>query len=102
MSKKAMTWAFAQPMKSWITKFVLVTLGHYADERGVLSLSVNAIAEKACLDKKILVKALNRLKRAGLVEDTGGQTDVANPVGTYRLRMDKGVDNIESYPQNSP
>lgn len=86
MSIQAMTWAYAQKMKSSV-KFVLVTLCDYADAEYRLWPSIADLVEKTCMDRKTVMSAIAELEENGYLVDTGERTGKTRQVKVYFVNV---------------
>lgn len=89
MSNRAINWAVNIYVGSSIAKTVLFLLANRADKETFLVWSsVSRLAREAELSNRSVFKALNTLKRAGLIHDTGRRTGYKNLIRVYRINAD--------------
>lgn len=97
MSVSALTWAFAQKVKTPSAKLVLVALADYANEELQVYPSISALEQKTCLDRKAIFRALDALKRKGIIKDSGIRQGRTGRIPVYHLIVPKG----ESFPNGN-
>lgn len=86
-----MTWAYVQhptgtkDITTPTLKFVLVTMGNYANEDWETWRRVDVLAADTDLNKRTILRALDRLQALDLVADTGTRKGRTKRVVVYRL-----------------
>jgi hypothetical protein len=88
MSIPALNWAFKVQGLSSSDKFVLVALSDYASEGGLCYPSIQTLCFKTCLNRKTVIRCLDRLLESGHVIDTGKKVGNTESIKVYRLQDD--------------
>lgn len=95
MSWPALGWASKQRPGRVADKMVLIALAdRHSEESGLSYPSVAWLADFACLDRKTVVAALDRLEAAGLIADSGERVGKTKQVKAYTLNLnstEKGI-----------
>jgi hypothetical protein len=83
MSLQALVWAFDLDLRPATTKFVLVALADYASDENLCFPSVQTLCDKTCLDRKTVLRALERLEELLLIRDTQKRCGSTKQVKIY-------------------
>lgn len=87
MSSKGIGWAIEQKARG-IDKLVLILLAEaHKVESGLAFPSIKWLVEHTGLDRKTVIRSLDRLEIVGLIEDTGERVGKTNQVKCYRLQL---------------
>jgi hypothetical protein len=86
MSFQAMAWAIKQkaPTKS---KFVLLVLANYADDRGVAWPSLATLGQDTGIKRSTLIECIKKLVELGLIDKVKRYRGNLKTSNIYRLRM---------------
>lgn len=86
MSFQAMAWAIKQkaPTKS---KFLLLVLANYADDRGVAWPSLVTLAADTGISRSVLIECLKRLQELGLLKKEKRYRGNLKTSNIYRLKV---------------
>lgn len=85
MSIDALQWAFKQKAKCAQDKFILVALAERANEDFECWPSVKRLHHDTQLNRKTIIKCLDRLEQCGFIADTGERRGKTASVKIYRL-----------------
>lgn len=88
MSFDAIRWAYEQPVKPALTKFVLLTMANCVNaEAGTWEFyaSYRHIAERTGMNQKTVEASVTHLKQQGYIVDTGRRAGDTGKVVVYRL-----------------
>lgn len=101
MSLDAMLWALNTRVGRAAKKLTLIALAERAGTSATAWPSIAWIAEKAELDRKTVISALDSLQESGLISDTGERKGVTGGVKVYKLNMSGTLD-FGSYTETVP
>lgn len=85
MSIQAVSWALSQDLAGSSTKFVLVCLANYADQRGICYPSQAQLCDDTGQDRKTVQLNIARLIRAGLLRDTGQRIGFTKSIVVFKI-----------------
>jgi len=86
MSFDAMKWAIRQRLEP-LTRVVLVALADKADKQARAFPSVGWLAEFCGCSRSTVVRELKRLRRMGLIDDSGDRVGLTSQVRVWQLRV---------------
>lgn len=92
MSFSAIRWALAQPVGKASAKFVLVAMAdcvNGSDAPMTCWPTVACLAELTSMDRKTVIEAMQRLRAAGWIQDTGARKGATGQVPVYELKTPK-------------
>lgn len=91
MSIKAMSWAWQQKAKG-TRKLILMALADHADDDGICWPGKKGLAEKCCVDKRVVVYHIRKLCEMGLLNSTPRhRDDKTQTTNLYSLPMHEMV-----------
>jgi len=85
MSIRAVDLVLNSEVKPISDRFVLIVLANFANSFGISYPSTAKITQHARMDRKTVLRSLVRLRKSGVIEDTGKRTGRTKSVIVYRL-----------------